>query len=107
LPQSLTVASTTALTCSFFVTSQLYDCALPPALTISATSASSLSLRRAAIETTAPRAARYLAEAAPIPLLAPMMTTTLPSMSWLIVQLPDLRRHDTIRPRVPHHTQMS
>jgi hypothetical protein len=67
LPWSLTVELTTALTCSFFVTSQAQAWALPPALTSSLTGALSLSFRRAASETTAPRAAKYRGVAAPMP----------------------------------------
>jgi hypothetical protein len=59
---------------------------LPPAASISATSRSSRSVRRAPRTTVAPSEARWRAADSPIPLLAPVMATTL---LWTVMKLLD------------------
>src|SRR4051794_4762380 len=61
--------------------------AVPPDTSISATRASSRSLRRARSATDAPASARRRVVAAPIPLLAPVTIATVP-VKWLIPLAP-------------------
>src|SRR6476659_9487458 len=63
------------------VTSTAIASALPPVRSSSAARAFSLSSRRAPSTTAALRAARYRAAASPIPLLAPVIAITFPSIS--------------------------
>src|SRR6266446_1273873 len=70
-----------AATSSRLVTSSRSGSAAPPAFSSSAASVLSLSSRRAPSTTLAPCAARWRAVASPIPLLAPVIATTLPISS--------------------------
>src|SRR6266849_1206960 len=81
---------TNAATSSRLVTSSLSGSASPPAFSSSAASVFSLSSRLAPNTTLAPCAARCRAVASPIPLLAPVIATTLPfnsDMTSLLWQL--------------------
>src|ERR1035438_2920794 len=68
-----------------FVASTFTASAFPPLASMALTIASRRSLRRALRTTVAPSFARWQAVLSPSPLLAPVMTTTLPSMFLLIV----------------------
>src|SRR6516164_5009811 len=67
--------------------------ALPPRRLSSSANTLRRSMRRAPSTTLAPCAERSRAVASPSPLLAPVMTTTFPSMLWCIVLTPTL--HDS------------
>jgi hypothetical protein len=82
-PHSASAASTRARTSVRSVTSTRRLRAVPPAASIPAAMASSRSVRRAPSMTLAPWAARSRAIASPMPLDAPVTTTTL---SIVIVQ---------------------
>src|SRR5689334_12956628 len=76
-PKPSTARLISASTSARFVTSVANPMALPPAAEISFTTASILSERRAPRTTLAPCCARSFAVLSPMPLLAPVMTTTL------------------------------
>src|SRR5262252_4535647 len=78
-PNSVTVASTAALTWSDFDTSQWQAIALPPASRTSRAVASPAARFHSATVTAAPRSAKSLAAALPCPLPAPVIIATLPS----------------------------
>src|SRR5690348_206081 len=80
-PSSSTVRATADSAASRSLTSSSTGSAVPPVSAISAPSASSLSVRRAAIATVAPRTASIRAAASPIPLEAPVTRATAPFRS--------------------------
>src|SRR4030095_1671611 len=85
LPNALWEKLTNASTSSRFVTSSARYSAEPPSARMAETSDSSLSVRRAPRTTCAPLCASRRAVASPIPLLAPVITTTFPSMFTAII----------------------
>src|SRR4051794_3533309 len=87
-PYARTAASTSPFTWSRWVTSVATARALPPRPASSSASARRRSTRRAPSTTLAPCAERSRAVASPSPLLAPVMTTALPSMLLLIILTP-------------------
>jgi hypothetical protein len=76
LPSPATAASTAAVAPSALVTSACSTRAWPESARMAAASSSSLSRRRATKATAAPSAASLRAVAAPMPLLAPVTSTT-------------------------------
>src|SRR5437867_2952031 len=86
-PNFCTAVSTNFFTWSRRVTSVVTASALPPLPVNSSTNDLRRSARRAPSTTLAPCADRSRAAASPSPLLAPVMTTTFPSMLLLIVKL--------------------
>src|SRR5215207_3392082 len=83
-PSASTVRSTVVIACSRSVMSDSTASARPPPDSSSETSASSRSLRRATTATAAPWVARLRAVAAPMPLLAPVTSATVPSSAFAI-----------------------
>src|SRR6185312_14051337 len=87
-PKASRAPRTSASTSARRTTSVTPTCALPPALRISPARRSRRSLRLAPRETEAPSAAKSFAVASPMPLLAPVMTTTLPAIEAFMTLLP-------------------
>src|SRR5271170_4494666 len=92
-PYACTAASTNFLTSSQRVTSVVKAIALPPLPVNSRASDRMRSSRRAPNTTPAPSAERSRALASPRPLLAPVMTTTIPRMLLLMILDLGLPRH--------------
>jgi hypothetical protein len=85
-PSSPTTRSTALSACRRSVTSPSTTRALPPSARIAAATSSSRSRRRGSSATVAPSAARLCAVAAPMPLLAPVTSATVPwSFSVMVI----------------------
>ena len=78
-PYAATVFSITSSTCAGTLMSHTTYIAMPPAASIAATTPLSSASRRAQTHTWAPCAAKRLATSAPMPLLPPVTTATLPA----------------------------
>src|SRR5216683_718962 len=89
-PSSLTACSTTSRACRWSVTSAGAASAVPPASRIVEASSASRSPRRATRATAAPSAASLTAVAAPIPLLDPVTSATVPAS--VVIRPPVLDR---------------
>ena len=103
-PKVPTAASTSLFTCVGSVTSVVTVSALPPALASVSARALRRSCRRAPSTRIAPLVERSRAVASPSPLLAPVITTILPSMLLLMILTPAyaaIRRGTARRSRVP------
>src|SRR6266699_3497747 len=84
-PCACTAPSTSFFTCSLWMTSVGTASAFPPRRVSSSASDLMRSARRAPSTTVAPCADKSRAVASPRPLLAPVMTTTFPSMLLLML----------------------